>query len=313
MKKIGGGYMPENQNPNILQKIHNDNFKWNDIFIFPTLISLVLLLAGQILGQLGTVVFIPFLNNENYDYITITAQYFSFWGIWAAFLLYFLCKWNRPIYKALWTKCKGNNIVHLLLGLLIGFGTNALCILVAVLHKDIFIYYDSFQPLRVLLIFVCIFIQSSAEELMCRGFLYQRLRKSYRHPAVAIIGNAVLFGFLHIFNSGVTPLAIANIVLVGISYALFVYYCDSIWLPMAAHAAWNFTQNILFGLPNSGIVSPFSIFKLDAATAKDSFAYNVGFGVESTIVACVVLIICCVLTILWGEKYKKKPTDIWAE
>ena len=30
----------------------------------------------------------------------------------------------------------------------------------------------------------------------------------------------------------------------------------------AVHTAWNFTQNILFGLPNSGINVPYSVFKL---------------------------------------------------
>ncbi len=34
---------------------------------------------------------------------------------------------------------------------------------------------------------------------------------------------------------------------------------------MGVHMAWNYTQNIIFGLPNSGIVSGFSLFKLDAA------------------------------------------------
>ena len=39
----------------------------------------------------------------------------------------------------------------------------------------------------------------------------------------------------------------------------------------------NFTQNILLGLPNSGNVVPFSIFKLEGAA--DSLVYNVGFGI----------------------------------
>ena len=82
-------------------------------------------------------------------------------------------------------------------------------------------------------------------------------------------------------------------------------------MPMAAHTAWNFTQNIIFGLPNSGNVSPVSIFKLDASTAMDSFAYDVGFGVESTIVAITLIIVSCIIVYLWGSKNNKKPTEIW--
>lgn len=46
------------------------------------------------------------------------------------------------------------------------------------------------------IIFLTVFVQSSAEELLCRGFLYQRLRRSYKHPAVAIVGNSALFADL---------------------------------------------------------------------------------------------------------------------
>jgi hypothetical protein len=82
-------------------------------------------------------------------------------------------------------------------------------------------------------------------------------------------------------------------------------------MPMAAHAAWNYTQSIVFGLPNSGLVSKFSLFKLDASTATDSLFYNVGFGVEETIVAVSVNVICAILVVVWGVKNKKKPTNIW--
>ena len=69
-----------------------------------------------------------------------------------------------------------------------------------------------------------------------------------------------------------------------------------------AHAVWNYTQNIIFGLPNSGIVSSFSVFKLDASTAMNSFAYNVGFGIEGTVVADVVLILATAAVYLWGSR-----------
>ena len=80
---------------------------------------------------------------------------------------------------------------------------------------------------------------------------------------------------------------------------------------MAAHAMWNFNQNIIFGLPNSGAVSPVSILKLDASTAVDSFAYNVGFGVEGTILACVVLILGSLLIWWIGRKKGMKPTEVF--
>ena len=91
-----------------------------------------------------------------------------------------------------------------------------------------------------------------------------------------------------------------------------VYYMDSLWCAFAVHTAWNFTQNILLGLPSSGINVPYSVYKLNAATARDSFAYNVGFGIEGT-AADIVLLAACVLLYFWGRKHGKKSMDVWAE
>ena len=118
---------------------------------------------------------------------------------------------------------------------------------------------------------------------------------------------------LHLANYGVTVLSVLNIFLVGILFSLMVYYMDSLWCAFAVHTAWNFTQNIHFGLPNSGINVPYSVFKLDAATARDSFAYNVGFGIEGTFFADLVLLADCFQLYLWGRKHGKKSMDVWAE
>ena len=139
------------------------------------------------------------------------------------------------------------------------------------------------------------------------------MRRSYKNPVVAIVGNSLLFALLHLANHGVTILSVLNIFLVGILFSLMVYYMDSLWCAFAVHTAWNFTQNILFGLPNSGINVPYSVFKLNAGTARDSFAYNVGFGIEGTVFADIVLLAACVLLYLWGRKHGKKSMDVWAE
>lgn len=295
--------------------MHTEQYKWYDCFLFPLLIAIVLLTAGQIIGEIAIgLAMQPFINDNNIGFLSIFSLYFVFLFVWIVTLLYcYLVKRNRPIIKAITPFCKGNNIKFILLGLLVGFLQNTICVVVALLHKDIHIEIGSINFIQIFALFIVICIQSGAEELLCRGFIYQRLRKAYRNPAFAVIGNVVLFSITHVFNSGLTPLALLNICLVGILYSLFVYFFDSIWMAMAAHSAWNFTQNIIFGLPNSGIVSPISIFKLEASTARDSFAYNVGFGVEATVVAAVLIAISSMLVYLWGKKNNKIPTDIWSK
>lgn len=273
------------------------------------LLTCVLMILGQFAGDALRLLPVDNTRGE----IAMFFSYFTFIGIWAVMLLWLvLTKKNRPILKTLWTAPEGNNLKNLLIGFGLGFGLNGLCILAAWLHGDIKLYFDSFRPIWLLLIFGAVFIQSSAEELMCRSFLYQRLLRTYSAP-VAIIGNSALFALLHLGNQGVTVLSLINIFAVGILFSFMVYYMDSLWCAMAMHTAWNYCQNIVFGLPNSGIVSRFSVLKLDAATAVDSFAYNVGFGVEGTVLADLVLIAACAALYLWGKKYGVKPIEIWSK
>ena len=282
----------------------------NGIFI-TCLVAFALMSLGQLLGV--GLEFIPGFDTAS-PAVQTGIMYYEFIGIWLVFGLYYLISGkDRPIAKALGTRPRGNNLKMFLFGLIVfGFGLNAFCILCAWLHKDIFIYFDSIEPLGLIFVFIGVLVQSGAEELVCRNFIYQRLRRCYKNPWVAILANAILFALLHVGNPGVTVLAIIDIFCTGILYSMMVLYFDSIWCAIAAHTMWNFTQNIIFGLPNSGLVVPFSIFKLDAASAMDSFAYNVGFGVEGTIVAIGIQAVAILLLWLWGRKHAKPDYDVWA-
>ena len=239
-------------------------------------------------------------------------MYFAFFGVWIAFFLNALLRKNRPLFKAYGTGLSGNRIPELLIGLLLGFGMNGLLILFAMLHGDVHLYFDRFEIVPFFILLLAVFIQSAAEEIMCRGFIYQRVLRTYRGKfLLAVLVNGIFFGLIHMTNDGATPIAIIDIIICGIQYSAMVYYFDSLWMAMGAHAGWNFTQSILAGLPNSGNVFPYSIFRLDAATASNSFFYDVGFGVEGTIPAVILEIAVTVAIVLIGRKMKKEHTDIW--
>ena len=238
--------------------------------------------------------------------------YFAFFGVWIAFFLNALLRKNRPLFKAYGTGLSGNRIPELLVGLLLGFGMNGLLILFAMMHGDVHLYFDRFEIVPFFILLLAVFIQSAAEEIMCRGFIYQRVLRTYRGKfLLAVLVNGIFFGLIHMTNDGATPIAIIDIIICGIQYSAMVYYFDSLWMAMGAHAGWNFTQSILAGLPNSGNVFPYSIFRLDAATASNSFFYDVGFGVEGTIPAVIMEIAVTVAIVLIGRKMKKEHTDIW--
>lgn len=312
-----------NPETKIHESLQKPERKITDNFIFCCIAAFLLITAGQFLGTVvvfliagafGGISTVSFsldaedivVSSLNPSPLMITlSNYIVFIGIWIITILWLLRKNNRPILKSIGTSEKGNTISMFLLGLLIGFVMNGLCILAGYLHGDIHMYYDSFKPLPLLIIFISVFIQSSAEELVCRGYLYRKLLNRYS-PTVAIIVSSLFFSYLHIGNSGIGIIALISLFAVGLLLALIVYYFDSIWCAFAVHTAWNFTQNIIFGLPNSGIVSPFSILKLDTATASNSLFYNVGFGVEGTIFAIVIIVIACVLVTIFGRRKKQR-------
>ena len=182
---------------------------------------------------------------------------------------------------------------------------NGFCALIAMINGDFTLRFSQFEIFPAIGLLFAVFVQSSAEELLCRGFMYQRLLKSTNSPAFAIIFNSLFFAALHLFNNGMSILPFYCILIFGVLTSMIVYYFDSLWMVMGLHAMWNFTQSILFGLPNSGINVPYSIFKI-GDSVKGSFAYNPTFGLEGTILSCALMTICCVALYIWKSKKNKE-------
>ena len=300
-----------------------------DQFIVAAILSILLILLGGILSP--GVLFVGFFEKilgGNHDAAVFLIDYFNFFGIWVVFfLVVVIFKGNRPMLQAIKYSSPrmqesadstvkrrnraGNNLRGLLIGFAMGFGCNGFCILMSVLLGDIYIEYSGFEPLPFILFLICVFIQSAGEELADRWYLYQKLRRRYKSPWIAIIVNSLVFMSLHLFNPGISVLALIQLFTVGAIFSLLVYYYNGLWIAAAFHAAWNFSQSIFFGLPNSGIVSAYSVFKLDAASAKNGLFYNVNFGVEGSLGAVLVLIAMGAAIVL-KNRGKSEHTDIWA-
>ncbi len=240
-------------------------------------------------------------------------EYFWFIGIWIIFILVcVIFKWDRPMLRCLGPNKNGNNLKGVLTGLLLGFGANGLCILMSVLMGDIKLYFNEFDPLVFFVFLFVVLIQSGAEELLDRVYLYQKLRRRYKNPVVAIAGNALVFTALHLLNPGLTVISVLDIIVSGVVFSLIVYYYDGLWAAIMYHTAWNFTQSIAFGLPNSGIVSEYSLFKLEAASAQNGLFYNVNFGVEGSVGALLIetLIVVAIIVVNRG---KSEKNDVWGK
>lgn len=105
---------------------------------------------------------------------------------------------------------------------------------------------------RVFVVLLVLLAGSLAEELMFRGYPFQRLVEAIG-PGGAITVFSVLFGLVHLLNPGASFWGLANTVVIGVLLSIAYLRTRSLWLPWGLHFAWNATLGLIFGLPVSGI------------------------------------------------------------
>lgn len=91
-----------------------------------------------------------------------------------------------------------------------------------------------------------------SEEIIFRGWFF-RLVEQWLGTWIALILSAALFGALHLGNANATLLAGAAISLeAGIMLAAIYLITRRLWAAIGVHAAWNFAQGGIYGIPVSG-------------------------------------------------------------
>lgn len=286
------------------------NHRMKKTSITNRIIWIILAFAGWyiLVGEMAVLFFDRFIGNF-YDRLSnemvfVLEMYTSTLPTIIVFLLVcVITRKNRFMLEVLKPTAEKKSMSKLGMGLLLGFLTNFFCIACALLHGDIKLYYDFSLTQIPFMLFalVSVFFQSSSEEIWTRTFLYERINIHY--PLwVAIIVNGTLFGLLHSFNPGITALAMADLILCGIFYSLLRWYSGSIWTCMGIHTMWNYTQNLIFGLPNSGLVSEASIFHMGASSGTSNLIYSYEFGVEGALPALFMEVLPIVIIILLAKR-----------
>ena len=102
---------------------------------------------------------------------------------------------------------------------------------------------------------------------------------------------------MHLGNSGVTVLSIANIVLFGTFMSIVVLKLNSIWMACAMHSIWNFVQGNFYGVLVSGIDAGPSVFRF--RTTEGMELLNGGsFGMEGGLATTIVLAMSIAIALL---------------
>jgi uncharacterized protein len=115
------------------------------------------------------------------------------------------------------------------------------------------------------------------EELLFRGYAFQKLASSSR--TVAIAASSLLFALLHTGNQAFGTLAFVNIALAGVLLSVAWLVVRSLWLPIGIHLGWNLAAGPLLGHEVSGHVPAASLL-----TASDVIPHLSGgaFGIEAS-------------------------------
>lgn len=273
-------------------------------FLLVSLVTVAILFVGQISGSVicGNI----FAWVRSPGWALLVHHYLPF--LFVHILLFgYLFAFERPILysflPAMKNGRKGNSVPLIFMGLFMGFALNFACALSAMAAGDIKLSFASFDPFFLLVALLLVCVQSAAEELLHRGYALSAL--SERYPLwVAIVLNALLFSLEHLVNPGITPFSLGMIFLAGASFGLMAVSTDSIWFPVMVHTAWNYTQNFLLGLPNSGILSSGALFQADSV--QDGIFYDALFGLEGGLGAVIIWPLAAVVIYLFARNRKKK-------
>ncbi|MBQ8402968.1 MAG: CPBP family intramembrane metalloprotease [Clostridia bacterium] len=154
----------------------------------------------------------------------------------------------------------------------------------------------------IIITFIGFLIQGASEEILCRGyFCVSVARKSAVWAAV--LANSLVFAFLHIFNPGISPLAIVNLALFGIFASVYMLKRGNLWGICAIHSIWNFAQGNIFGLRVSGMEQSSTFFVFTQSEGM-GILNGGAFGPEGGLCVTIVLVLATAIMLFTKNKDK---------
>ena len=131
---------------------------------------------------------------------------------------------------------------QLLAGCTLGLILTSLAVIPVAIWADVSldIRVTSRAMARVAVVLIVLVFGALAEEMMFRGYPFQRLEEAIG-PVAAIAVFSVLFALMHLSNPGASPLGLLNTVLLGILLAIAYLPTRPPSLQWGIHFGWNAT------------------------------------------------------------------------
>ena len=137
------------------------------------------------------------------------------------------------------------------------WGITALTLLLVVMRALHAFYFGSlalhgFEALRSGVLWAIAFgAVGLFEESFSRGYAQATLAQGIGFWPAALL-NSLIFGAVHISNSGESVLGIASVVCVALFFCLTLWWTGNLWFAVGIHAGWDYAETFIFGVADSG-------------------------------------------------------------
>jgi membrane protease YdiL (CAAX protease family) len=142
------------------------------------------------------------------------------------------------------------------------------------------------------------------EESLFRGYVQFTLLRGIGFWWGAVIFS-LIFGYMHLRNSGESPVGLASVVGAGLIFSLSLWYTGSLWWAVGFHAAWDWGQSYFYGTPDSGMLA--QGHWLQSEPAGPVFWSGGTTGPEGSILVVAVLLISALVMALWWGRRGRSP------
>ena len=147
-----------------------------------------------------------------------------------------------------------------------------------------------------------------AEEIMFRGVLFRATEEGLGTWA-ALLVSALFFGFAHAANPGATAWSSSAIAIeAGLLFGLLYHVTRSLPICMGLHAAWNFCQGTVYGIPVSGLKADGWLVSTRSGPAWLSGGL---FGAEASVVALTLCSLCSIALLIVALKRHTLVPPSW--
>ncbi|CAD0003945.1 CPBP family intramembrane glutamic endopeptidase [Flavobacterium salmonis] len=274
------------------------------IFKSPVTKMILALLVFMTVVIIGQQIASKLLNSTplDKDYRNLLKGLFVSTSCVLSYILFFK-KYEKRAVKEFASKGIAKNLI---IGISVGFILQSLTILVIYLNGSYSV--AAVNPVSFILIpFAIMFTVAIIEEILVRGIIFRVLEEKLgSHISLTI--SSVLFGVFHLANPHGTLLSGICITTAGFLFGAAYIYSRSLWLPIALHFAWNFTQSGIFGAITSGNEKTNSL--LESKIQGPEYITGGEFGPEGSIQAIAFCVVATIVFLILIHKENKiiKPS-----